>query len=167
MRNHKDKIYNLPELVEYRNDLRKSGKKVIFTNGVFDILHRGHVIFLESARELGDFLIVGVNSDDSVHQIKGPDRPIHSETDRLAVVSALECVDAVIKFDEDTPINMIKNLIPDILVKGSDYSIEQIVGADFILQMGGEVRIIPLVQGISTTGIIHKILNKRNDAKSC
>jgi rfaE bifunctional protein nucleotidyltransferase chain/domain len=134
-------------------------KKIVFTNGVFDILHAGHVDYLSKARDLGDFLIVGLNSDSSVKRLnKGPERPINNEQARAVVLGALECVDAIIIFDEDTPYNLIKEIQPDVLVKGSDYEIEKIVGYDILIAKGGEVKTITLSEGFSTTNVINKII---------
>ena len=147
-----------PEEVEKELSASKTGKrKVVFTNGCFDILHAGHVSYLKKARALGDKLIVGINPDDSVRRLKGDDRPVNTLEDRMAVLSELECVDEVIAFDEDTPAELIKKVRPDILVKGDDYIIEKIVGADFVMSYGGEVKTIPLLEGKSTTNIISKM----------
>jgi rfaE bifunctional protein nucleotidyltransferase chain/domain len=135
-------------------------KKIVFTNGVFDILHTGHVDYLSKARDLGDFLIVGLNSDSSVKRLnKGPERPINNEQARAVVLGALECVDAIVIFDEDTPYNLIKEIQPDVLVKGSDYEIEKIVGYDIVIAKGGEVKTITLSEGFSTTNVINKIIS--------
>jgi len=133
------------------------GKKVVFTNGCFDLLHRGHVEYLAKAADLGDILVVGLNSDSSVRRIKGEGRPINDEQSRAAVLSALESVDVVVMFDEDTPENLIRTIKPDVLVKGSDYKIEDIVGADFVVNHGGKVVTIDFVEGYSTTGIIDRM----------
>jgi rfaE bifunctional protein nucleotidyltransferase chain/domain len=134
------------------------GKKIVFTNGVFDILHSGHVDYLSKARDLGNYLILGLNTDSSVKRLnKGPERPINNEQARATVLGALECVDAIILFDEDTPYELIKAVQPDILVKGADYKPEQIAGYDIVKARGGEVVTIELSQGFSTTTIIRKI----------
>lgn len=135
----------------------REGQKVVFTNGCFDILHLGHVDYLEKARTLGDKLVVGVNTDASIKINKGEARPIVNETSRARVISSLSFVDAVILFDEETPIELIKRVKPHILVKGDDYDIANIVGADFVIENGGSVETIPLVKGYSTTSIIDKI----------
>lgn len=135
---------------------KELGKSIAFTNGCFDILHVGHVTYLQKAKALGDILVVGLNSDDSVRRLKGENRPINNENDRREVLLALRSVDFVVIFEEDTPIELIKEIEPDILVKGGDYSIETIVGADFVLENGGKVEIIPLVEGKSTSGIIER-----------
>jgi D-beta-D-heptose 7-phosphate kinase/D-beta-D-heptose 1-phosphate adenosyltransferase len=134
--------------------LRAEPCRVIFTNGVFDILHAGHVTYLEEARALGDVLVVGLNSDDSVRRLKGPTRPVNTQEDRARVLGALRCVDHVIVFDDDTPLAVITALIPDVLVKGGDYTRDTVVGADVVEHYGGSVVIIPLLEGRSTTSII-------------
>lgn len=147
--------------LRWRNldDFRKKieGKKLVFTNGCFDILHVGHKRYLEEAKKLGDLLVVGVNSDDSVKRLKGLDRPVNIERDRVEMLTALDCVDYVIVFEDDTPYDLIKLLKPDVLVKGGDYSPEEVVGKDIVELNGGEVVIIPLVEGKSTTAVIEKI----------
>lgn len=137
-----------------RTLLRAAPRRVVFTNGVFDILHAGHVTYLEEARALGDVLVVGLNSDESVRRLKGPSRPINTQEDRARVLSALRCVDQVIVFEDDTPLAVITALIPDVLVKGGDYTRDTVVGADVVEQHGGSVVIIPLLEGRSTTSII-------------
>ncbi len=137
------------------------GKKVVFTNGCFDILHRGHVAYLQEARSLGDILVLGLNSDKSVKRLKGPERPINSELDRKFVLEGLRCVDLVEIFEEDTPIELIKAVRPDVLVKGGDWKPEQIVGSDFVLQNGGEVRSLSFVDGHSTTNTIAEIKKRK------
>lgn len=136
---------------------QEKGRKVVFTNGCFDILHRGHVTYLNQARDLGDLLIVGINSDESVKRLKGPERPVNMLEDRAYVLSALKSVDYVIPFEEDTPLNLINLIMPDILVKGGDYTIDRIVGAQEVLAHGGSVEIIPFVPGKSTSAIIDTI----------
>jgi len=133
-------------------------QKIVFTNGCFDILHRGHVEYLCHARDLGDKMIVGLNTDASVKRLgKSPERPINNEETRALVLAALECIDAIILFDEDTPYDLIKLVQPDILVKGNDYKAEDIVGYDIVKAKGGSVKTIPLVQGFSTTTLIEKL----------
>ena len=136
---------------------QEKGKKIVFTNGCFDILHRGHVTYLNQARDLGDLLIVGINSDESVKRLKGPERPVNVLEDRAYVLSALKSVDYVISFEEDTPLNLINLIMPDILVKGGDYTIDRIIGAQEVLAHGGRVEIIPFVPGKSTSAIIDTI----------
>lgn len=139
---------------EWRRSVRG---RVVFTNGVFDLLHPGHIDILARARLQGDALIVGVNSDDSVRRLKGPSRPVRDERERAYVVSALESVDAVVLFAEDTPLELIRRLRPDVLVKGGDYTPDAVVGRDDVESWGGQVVIVPLVPGQSTTAIIEKL----------
>ncbi len=134
------------------------GKKVVFTNGCFDILHAGHVHYLKEARNAGDALVVGVNSDASVQRLKGEKRPVATANDRCAVLSGLEAVDALVIFDEDTPAKIIEKLLPDILVKGADWPVDNIVGAKTVLEHGGEVKTIEFLEGRSTTSIIERII---------
>ncbi len=136
---------------------RLINKTIAFTNGVFDILHEGHIKILSQAATFADVLIVGVNSDNSVKRLKGNDRPITNEHSRSLILASLIMVDAVIIFDEDTPINLIKKIMPDVLIKGGDYTLQNIVGADEVTSNGGKVEIIPLQQGFSTTNIIEKM----------
>jgi D-beta-D-heptose 7-phosphate kinase/D-beta-D-heptose 1-phosphate adenosyltransferase len=133
---------------------QQQGKQVVFTNGCFDILHAGHLSCLERSRQLGDLLIVGLNSDASVRALKGPSRPVISHDHRAALLAGLACVDVVVVFDEERPEALVRHLAPDILVKGSDYSPEQIAGADFVIRHGGKVVTLPLVPGLSTTSIL-------------
>ena len=128
----------------------------MFTNGVFDILHAGHVMYLAAARSMGDVLVVGLNADESVTRLKGPTRPVNTELDRAQVLAALRCVDHVVLFTEDTPLRVITTLLPDVLVKGGDYTRDTIVGADAVEAHGGIVATIPLLEGRSTTNIIAK-----------
>lgn len=137
--------------------MRAAGKTVVFTNGVFDLLHPGHVRYLQRARALGDALMVGVNSDRSVRANKGPSRPINREDDRAEVLAALACVDAVVVFDADTPVELIRALLPDILVKGADWAADAIVGRDIVEARGGKVVRVPVERGHATTAIIEKI----------
>jgi len=153
----RNKILSLEKAIAQINDWKKRGKNVVFSNGCFDILHAGHVDYLEKAKELGDYLVIGLNSDDSVSRIKGPLRPIINEEFRAIMLSGLACVDMVVFFNEDTPYELIKALLPDILVKGKDYEISNIVGADIVLQHGGKVETIELTEGLSTSTIIKKI----------
>ena len=136
-----------------------AGRRVVFTNGCFDILHEGHVRYLAEARGLGDALIVGINSDESVQRMKGPTRPINTTTSRASVLASLAVVDLVIPFPEDTPEALIRELCPDVLVKGGDWTVDQIVGGRFVLDHGGEVHSLSFHQGFSTTGIVEKIQN--------
>ena len=136
---------------------RRAGKKLVFTHGCFDILHIGHVRYLQEARRCGDFLVVGVNSDKSVSDLKGPERPLQTEKDRAQILAALACVDATVIFDAPTPIDLIEAISPDVLVKGGDWAIDQIVGSDFVLSHGGEVKSLQFVEGRSTTNVVEKI----------
>ncbi len=154
------KIVNLNELKEIRERAKSKGGKVVFTNGCFDILHRGHVEYLEKAKKLGDILIVGLNSDDSVKEIKGEKRPIVPQEDRALVLSALGCVDYVYIFDQETPEELIKKIIPDVLVKGGDWEKENIVGRKIVEKNGGKVFTIPEVKGKSTQKIIQIIVKR-------
>lgn len=142
--------------VEQWTAQRPNGR-IVFTNGCFDILHRGHAVYLAQARALGDSLVVGLNSDASVRRLKGPERPLNAQADRAFLLASLACVDAVILFDEDTPEQLIHQVRPDVLVKGGDYTLDKIVGADFVTQNGGLVTTIPFVDGYSTTSIIQKM----------
>ena len=155
-----DKVMTQDELMPILDRLRKEGKKVVFTNGCFDILHVGHIRYLKEAKGYGDILIVAVNSDLSVKSIKGDKRPIVSQSERAEVVAALEMVDYVTMFDEDTPYNIIKKLQPDVLIKGGDWAIDKIVGRDIVEARGGKVIAIPVIEGASTTGIVERVLEK-------
>jgi len=152
-----DLVFSLKEAKKHSVMLRKNGKKVVFTNGCFDILHAGHVHYLEQAKELGDELVVGLNSDSSVKTLKGPSRPINNLEQRAKVLSSLKCVDRIVSFADETPIKLIKEIKPDVLVKGGDYKAKDVVGHKEIKSWGGEVKIIPLVPGLSTTNIIKKL----------
>jgi len=153
-------ILNRSEMVLVRKELKIEGKKVVFTNGCFDILHAGHVDYLSKAKALGDILIVGMNSDASIRNIKGPLRPIIPESERAALVAGLKAVDYVTLFDENTPGVLIDELVPDILVKGADWSIENIVGRERVEANGGEVKTITFVSQQSTSKIINTILER-------
>lgn len=150
-------VVALSDLVKIRKQLKREGKKVVFTNGCFDILHRGHVEYLTKAKALGDVLIVGMNTDASVSRLKGPSRPVVQQDDRAFVLAALSAVDYICLFDEDTPHNLIQSVIPDVLAKGSDWAIESIVGKDVVEAAGGTVQTIDFVPNRSTTTIIQKI----------
>ncbi len=145
-------------LTEKFQELKKEGKKIVFTNGVFDIIHRGHVSYLNEAKALGDYLVVGLNADASVKRLKGDSRPVNKEEDRKFVMENLKSVDEVIIFTEDTPFNLISKIIPDILVKGGDWKEDQIVGSDIVKQNGGKVFSLKFIDNYSTTGIIEKII---------
>lgn len=157
-----DKIVSQSEGLKRIGKWKDHEKKVVFSNGCFDILHAGHIDYLEKARQKGDKLVVGLNTDKSVTEIKGPTRPIVDEYSRSRILAALEFVDLIMLFDEQTPINLIKSIKPDILVKGKDYDISNIVGADFVLQNGGKVETIELTEGLSTTNVISKIKNLKD-----
>ena len=140
---------------------REENQKIVFTNGCFDLLHLGHVDYLAKAKDLGDRLIIGVNTDSSVKRLKGKNRPLQDENSRLHILAALHSVDAVVLFDEDTPYELIKKIEPDILVKGADYKIENIVGYDIVTSRGGSVKTIEFIEGYSTTNIEQRILNSK------
>ena len=143
--------------IEIINIIKAERKKIVFTNGCFDILHVGHIRYLAQAKKLGDFLIIGLNSDSSVRELKGENRPINSLEDRATLLSAIESVDLVIMFEEQTPENLIKDIVPDILVKGGDYNIEDIVGYQTVIQNGGQVKTLSFYDGYSSTNYINKI----------
>jgi len=136
---------------------RLHNKKIVFTNGVFDILHEGHIASLSEAASYGHVLIVGVNTDASVKRLKGESRPVNSENSRALILASLVMTDAIILFEEDTPLNLISAVLPDVLVKGGDYTIGQVVGANEVMANGGEVKIVPILEGFSTTSIIQKM----------
>jgi D-beta-D-heptose 7-phosphate kinase/D-beta-D-heptose 1-phosphate adenosyltransferase len=151
------RIYDFPALLHMVQILRLQSKTISFTNGCFDILHRGHIASLSDAAKESDFLIVGLNSDKSTKKLKGEGRPVNDQDARALLLASLVIVDAVVIFDEETPLELIKAIRPDVLVKGGDYTIEQIVGAKEVIANGGRVVINPIVQGFSTTGILEKI----------
>ncbi len=155
-------IKNLEELVSIRKELKKQNKKVVFTNGCFDILHSGHVDYITRAKEKGDVLIVAVNSDSSTKKIKGPTRPIIPQHERAFIISSLKPVDYVLIFEEDTPYEVIKKIIPDVLVKGADWAIDKIIGRDIVEANGGKVETIEFVNDQSTTNIIKTVLERFN-----
>ncbi len=157
MRNYKDKILSKAAALKARAEMKASGKAVVFTNGCFDILHCGHVAYLNFAREQGDVLILGMNSDASVKRNKGEDRPINCEQDRAEVLAALECIDYVVLFDEDEPAALIEQLLPDVLVKGEDWA-HYVSGRETVEAAGGRVVLAKMVAGRSTTGTIEKVL---------
>lgn len=159
MQESSHKICTLAEAKTRRSTWKQENQSVVFTNGCFDILHLGHVDYLEKARQTGSKMIVGVNADASVRQLKGPTRPVNNEYARARILAALAFVDMVIIFDEETPLNLINALLPDILVKGDDYSVDTIVGAKEVIANGGKVTTIPLVPTYSTTNIIQKLKN--------
>lgn len=151
------KIFTLPQMLAQLASWRVTAKQVAFTNGCFDILHEGHIASLSEAAQEADFLIVGVNSDASTKRLKGPERPVNHEHSRALLLASLAVVDAVVIFEEDTPLELINALMPDVLVKGGDYTIDKIVGAKEVIANGGRVVINPIVEGFSTTGIIAQI----------
>lgn len=149
-------IHSTQELVEVLRPIREH-KKIVFTNGCFDLLHVGHVRYLQEAKAQGDVLVLGVNSDRSVKELKGPTRPIQKQEDRAEILAALACVDFVCVFDESTPIKLIEAITPDVLVKGGDWKAEQIVGSEHVLKNGGEVKSLIFIDGKSTTKIVEKM----------
>jgi len=157
------KIYSWEKIIKQCAIWRFKEKKIVFTNGCFDILHLGHIEYLAKSLDFGDVLIVGLNSDASVKKIKGPGRPIINEHARALLLASLSFVHAVVLFDQDTPYDLIKNIQPDVLVKGEDYSVEQIVGNDIVRAGGGEIKTVELTDGYSTTGLLKKIKESFND----
>ncbi len=155
-------IKTLDEIVEIRKNLKQQNKKVVFTNGVFDILHAGHVDYLTKAKEKGDVLIIALNSDSSVRKIKGELRPIVPQHERAFIIASLKPVDYVLLFDEETPYEVIKKIVPDVLVKGADWAIENIVGRDIVEANGGSVETIQFVNNQSTTNIVQIVLERFN-----
>ena len=153
-------IYNISELSSIIKPFKQAGKRIVFTNGCFDIIHVGHVRYLKEARNLGDMLVVGLNSDESVRAIKGINRPIVPQEERAEVLSSLRYVDFVVVFNEPDPYNIIAALKPDILVKGGDWRIEKIIGRDIVESCGGKVCTIPFIEGASSSRIIENIINK-------
>ena len=152
-----NKIFTLELILHQLKRWRLLNKKIVFTNGVFDILHEGHIASLSEAALHGHILIVAVNSDASVKKLKGESRPVNGENSRMLLMASLVMVDAVILFEEDTPLNLITSILPDVLVKGGDYTVEQIAGAKEVIAHGGEVKIVPILEGFSTTAIIEKM----------
>ena len=150
--------YSLDSAIDLVKSARKNSKKIVFTNGCFDILHVGHLRYLQDAKNLADFLIIGLNSDSSVKSLKGEKRPIVNELERAEMLLGLSAVDAVAIFSEPTPINLIESVKPDFLCKGGDWAIDKIVGASFVQSYGGKVLSLPFIEGKSTTGIIERIL---------
>ena len=155
-----DKIVGIDDIKRLRAKLKKEKKVLVFTNGCFDLIHRGHIEYLKKAKSYGDFLIVAVNSDSSVRKIKGKQRPLIPLVDRLYILSHLVFIDFLISFDEDTPEHLIRTILPDVLVKGSDYREKEIVGADIVKANGGKVITIPFIKGKSSSEIIGKILQR-------
>jgi len=159
MDEHADKLRTLSEAREASSRLKAEGKRIVFTNGCFDLLHAEHVSLLRQASSQGDCVIVGLNTDRSVRRLKGPSRPINHERDRAVVLSAIQYVDHIVLFDEDTPCELLRTLEPDILVKGGDYTAETVIGRDIVLAYGGEVRVLDTDRGVSTTGTVERILD--------
>ena len=157
LKNINSKIYNLDTLTTQVEQWKATGNKVVFTNGCFDIIHRGHIEVLARTADLGDKLIIGLNSDQSIQKLKGEDRPIIDEQSRAILLAALSFVDAIVLFCEDTPLKLIGALLPDVLAKGGDYEIETIVGHEIVQQNGGKVKLVPFLDGFSSTNIIDKI----------
>tara|TARA_B100000902_G_scaffold277742_1_gene263546 strand:+ start:6840 stop:7340 length:501 start_codon:yes stop_codon:yes gene_type:complete len=157
----KHKICNISELKDRIKKWRFNEEKIVFTNGCFDLVHRGHIEVLANIADLGDRLIIALNTDNSIQKLKGNNRPIIDENSRSVLLSALEFVDAIIFFSEETPEKIIQNILPDILAKGGDYSIEEIAGHDVVLNNGGKVLITPLIDGYSTSSIIQKIIKNQ------
>ena len=153
------KVYNLDALTNQVEQWKMAGKKVVFTNGCFDIIHRGHIEVLARTADLGEKLIIGLNSDQSIQKLKGKDRPVIDEQSRAILLAALSFVDAIVLFSEDTPLKLISALLPDVLAKGGDYEIETIVGHEIVQKNGGKVKLVPFVDGFSSTTIIDKIKN--------
>lgn len=154
----KKKIYKLRDLIKFRENLKKEGKKVVFTNGCFDILHSGHIHIFREAKKWGDVLIVAVNDDSSVKKIKGPSRPIFPLEERLEILEAVEDIDYLVSFAEETPQEVIASLLPDVLVKGGDWKIEEVVGKREVERAGGKVIIIPFLESHSSSEIIERII---------
>ena len=152
-----DKIFNIEQIKHQMKRWKLLSKKVVFTNGVFDILHEGHIASLSEAASFGDVLIVGLNSDASVKRLKGESRPVNGEQSRALLLASLLMTDAIVLFEDDTPLNLIKSIMPDVLVKGGDYTVDQIAGAKEVIANGGEVKIVPILEGFSTTGIIERM----------
>ncbi len=152
-------IVSYSDIQNHVIQLKKQNKTIAFTNGCFDILHPGHIRILEQANNMADYLIVGVNTDASVKRLKGSSRPIQPLISRMALLASLRAVDCVVSFSQDTPLELIEKILPDVLVKGGDYTIEQIVGAEVVKQNGGRVEIVPTLQGFSTTNIAEQLRN--------
>ena len=157
LKNIKSKIYSLSDLKIQSDKWKENGEKIVFTNGCFDLVHRGHIEVLANTADLGDRLIIGLNSDSSIKNLKGENRPIINETSRAILLSSLQFVDAIVFFSDETPLNLIKTLIPDILAKGGDYKVTDIAGNEVVLENGGEVILVPFINGFSSTNIIEKI----------
>jgi D-beta-D-heptose 7-phosphate kinase/D-beta-D-heptose 1-phosphate adenosyltransferase len=157
MEEYRKKVKDLSSLKKEIKALKAKGKRIVLTNGCFDLLHPGHMRYLYAARQMGDYLVVAVNTDRSVKVIKGTNRPVQSQHERTELLAALSFVDAVVLFDEDNPLNVIRQLVPNVLVKGGDWTEDKIIGADVVKQAGGVVKSLPFVTGYSTTALIEKI----------
>jgi len=151
------KIMTTPQIIQRVAQWRVTGKTIAFTNGVFDILHQGHIFSLSQAAKEADILIIGLNADASVKRLKGDSRPVNNQESRALLLASLQIVDAVVLFEEDTPLQLISSILPDVLIKGGDYTVEQIAGANEVIAAGGRVVINPILEGFSTTGIIEQI----------
>ena len=156
-KNIKSKIYSLSDLKIQSDKWKKNGKKIVFTNGCFDLVHRGHLEVLANTADLGDKLIIGLNSDSSIKELKGENRPIMDEISRAILLASLQFVDAIVFFSDETPLNLIETLVPDILAKGGDYKVTEIAGNGVVLENGGEVILFPFIDGVSSTKIVEKI----------
>jgi len=157
LQNITSKIYSLSDLKIQSNKWKQDGDKIVFTNGCFDLVHRGHIEVLANTADLGDRLIIGLNSDSSIQKLKGENRPIMDENSRAILLASLQFIDAIVLFSEDTPQKLIETIVPDILAKGGDYKVEEIAGHEVVLQNGGEVILVPFIDGFSTTNIVDKI----------
>jgi D-beta-D-heptose 7-phosphate kinase/D-beta-D-heptose 1-phosphate adenosyltransferase len=161
MEEYRKKVKDLSDLKKEIEALKAHGKRIVFTNGCFDLLHPGHMRYLDAARQLGDYLVVAVNTDRSVKAIKGANRPIQSQDERTELLAALSFVDAVVLFDQDNPLEVIRHLVPNVLVKGGDWTEDKIIGAEVVKKAGGVVKSLPFVTGYSTTALIEKIRKMR------
>ena len=157
LKNIKSKIYSLSDLKIQSDKWKEKGKKIVFTNGCFDLVHRGHIEVLANTADLGDKLIIGLNSDSSIENLKGENRPIMDENSRVILLASLQFVDAVVFFSEETPYKLIETLVPDVLAKGGDYKVTEIAGNEVVLENGGEVILVPFIDGFSSTNIVEKI----------
>jgi len=157
LKNIKSKIYSLSDLKIQSDKWKENGEKIVFTNGCFDLVHRGHIEVLANTADLGDKLIIGLNSDSSIKELKGENRPIMDEISRAILLASLQFVDAIVFFSEETPYKLIETLIPDVLAKGGDYKVTEIAGNGVVLENGGEVILVPFIDGFSSTNIVEKI----------
>ena len=157
LKNIKSKIYSLSDLKIQSDKWKENGEKIVFTNGCFDLVHRGHIEVLANTADLGDKLIIGLNSDSSIKELKGENRPIMDEISRSILLASLQFVDAIVFFSEETPYKLIETLIPDVLAKGGDYKVTEIAGKEVVLENGGEVILVPFIDGFSSTNIVEKI----------